>query len=352
MISNDGQKFELNGNFPRETIRLFSTNEGVLAATRRGKFYRYQPQTNESNVDVNDDSAEEAQVETADQEPENAADQKTEAQPSELFVGIGPQTANEIRNESLVAVNRSNSEIAIYNRKILRIYKLVGEGDSEKYAFDRSIEIETGTRPNMSCHIAYQGDHILLVLGNGQVILIDGETLKEKKGYLPNSRFAADSVTASADGRWFAVCYRNETVWLLDTQDDSRMYLSNVRGQGSISAVAFTDNKMLVADRTDRVTAYDLDSFSSTDVYSPAGSALDNAWRYGIKPLYFAFPKPGEFYKVVSYLSSSSDTSTNLDVDLAFQEPTPNPWSPLTSGLVFMGVMLFISCIVFMRTDY
>lgn len=79
---------------------------------------------------------------------------------------------------------------------------------------------------------------------------------------------------------------------------------------------------------------------------------MDNAYRYVIKPLYFAFPKPGEFYKVVTYLSGSADAERNPDVDLTILNPSPNPWSPLTSGLAFMAVMLGLSCLTFSRTDY
>lgn len=336
LVSEDGKKFELKGTFPRETVRLFATKEGILAATRRGKFYRYRPETK-------------IKTETSTEEV------KTDAKERELFVAIGPEAAKEIRNENLIDVNRLNSEVAIYSRGELQVFKLLEEGEegtSERYVFDRSVEVETGTRASMSCRIAYQGNTILVVLGNGQIISLDAETLQEKNGYLPETRFAAETVTASADGRWFAVCYRNETLWLLDTENDETMYRSRVRGQGSISTVSFDDSKMYVADRTDRVTAYDLDSFNATETFTPNGTLMHNAWRYGIKPLYFAFPKPGEFYKVVSHLSSASDTSTNLDVDLAFQETPTNPWSPLTSGLTFMAVMLMLSCLVFSRTDY
>ena len=79
---------------------------------------------------------------------------------------------------------------------------------------------------------------------------------------------------------------------------------------------------------------------------------MQKAWRYGIQPLYSVFPKPGEFYKVVTHLSSSNDSQTNRDVDLTLQDVEPNPWSPLVSGLAFMGVMLGLACLVFARTDY
>lgn len=109
---------------------------------------------------------------------------------------------------------------------------------------------------------------------------------------------------------------------------------------------------MIVADRTDRITAYNPGDLSDTGQWSPSGSFMDNLWRYGVKPLYTIFPKPGEFYRVVSHLSNANDTSENPDVDLEFNSETQNPWSPLISGVNFMVVMLIMSCLWFWRSDY
>ncbi len=40
--------------------------------------------------------------------------------------------------------------------------------------------------------------------------------------------------------------YRNETVWLLDAENDAKITKAPVGGQGSISAVHFDDDEMLV----------------------------------------------------------------------------------------------------------
>jgi len=79
---------------------------------------------------------------------------------------------------------------------------------------------------------------------------------------------------------------------------------------------------------------------------------MEKIYRMVVRPLYRIWPKPGEFYKVVTYLSSSGSSATNRAVDLRQQPKYQNPFAPLTSGLAFMAVMLLISCVYFSRKDY
>lgn len=334
--SDNGRTFSLNGSLPRKTTRLFGTAEGIIAVTSDGDFYHYQP-----NPKPDEPVA------------ENTGEKKAKKKRDPFFVKLGPnENAKDVRNRDLVALNRKNMDVAIYASGEVSIFALEGDGDDRSYVHKRSEKIDTGARDSMSCRVAYQGNTILLVLGNGQIISIDATTLQKKKDYLPEVSFAVDSVEASPDGRWFAVSYVNETVWMLDTENDDQMKKALVGGQGTISAVYFDDESMFVADRTDRVSKYALSDFSKEETFSPGGDMMANAYRYVIKPLYFAFPKPGEFYKVVTHLSSSGDATRNPDVDLTRRDGSTDPWAPLTSGLIFMAIMLLISCVTFSRTDY
>ncbi len=205
----------------------------------------------------------------------------------------------------------------------------------------------------MSGYVGFAGNSIVLVLGNGQVITIDSEKLEERNGYQPETRFGIELVTSSPDGRWFALVYRNKKVWILDTQNDEQIRLANVSGQGDISAVSFDDrNRLWVVDRTDRATRYELENTSRDETLTPGGDWIDWAYRYAVRPFYTVCPKPSEFYKVVTYLSDTTDTSSNQDVDLTRVEPTSDPWSPLWSGLGFMAAMLLLSCTIFHFKDY
>lgn len=322
-ISNDKGNFVRKGSLPSGVTAMEATKSNILCVNRRGRFYRYDPEL------TSDD----------------------EKKPETWFTGVGPDKRIDARESRQVAVNYQSEEIAIYKDGEVVVFAVDESTENKAYKRRVASMIDTGTSIDMTCHVAYQGDTILLALGNGQVIALDSESLEKKFELLPESRVGVESIAGSKDGRWFSLLYRDETVRMLDVENETASKPS-FRGQGSISAIQFTDDKVLVADRTDRVTSYQLDGFVKEESKAPSGTWMQKAWRYAIKPVYFAFPKPGEFYKVVTHLSSSRDAERNRDVDLTFQKVRPNPWSPLISGLVFMAVMLAISCITFSRTDY
>ena len=205
----------------------------------------------------------------------------------------------------------------------------------------------------MSCWVRYQGNIITLALGNGQFITVDATTLKEKNGYLPETRSAVKQLVASPDGRWVAVVYRNEKLWLLDNENPEQIKKANLGSQGTISVVRFDQpNRIWVANHTDRATLYDLETKQELQNYAPESNWFAFAYRYAVGPLYKVFPKPGELYKVVTYLSSTGDTKYNREVDLAQGSETRDPFGPLWSGLGFMGLVLCLSCLLFQYKDF
>jgi hypothetical protein len=246
-------------------------------------------------------------------------------------------------------VNRQNGDIAVYDRGEITIFQRKGE----TYQKHASLELNMDFNKRMSCVLEYQGNTIVLAFGNGQVITVDGERLVEVNGYQPETRSAIDSVTGSPDGNWFALLYRNKKLWILDRKNDATMQRADVRGQGGISTVAFdSDNQLWVADRTDRLTQYDPATGKIEQQFVPGGDWLENTYRYFLAPFYRICPKPGEFYKLVTHLSTAGDTTQNKDVDLRKSAERANPWSPLWSGLTFMLVMLFLACLIFQTRDY
>lgn len=329
------------GRFPTGTILLGQAEGKVLAVTGSGEFYELDQVALASFLQTPSD-------ESADQ----AAD--TEAAPNrssgkEFFEPVGPLDPVDIRSRDNVAVNVQNGNIAVYDRGEITIFQRKGE----TYQKHASLELNIDFNKRMSCVLDYQGNTIVLAFGNGQVITVDGERLVELNGYQPETRSAIDSVTGSPDGNWFALLYRNEKLWILDRQNDATMQRADVTGQGGISTVAFdSDNQLWVADRTDRLTQYDLATGKIDQQFVPGGDWLENTYRYFLAPFYRICPKPGEFYKLVTHLSTAGDTTQNQDVDLRKSAQRANPWSPLWSGLAFMLVMLFLACLVFQTRDY
>jgi hypothetical protein len=295
--------------------------------------------------DKKDDDKKIAKSKTDDKQPEKP-DQRIE----DLFVQVGPERPIDIRDHRFVDINQSNGEIAVYRSRSIFIFKKDENGD---YQLDRSAESDLEIDSSMTAWIKYQGSNVFLCLGNGKIITMDGAKLLHQNEYLPESRSAIFSASASPNGRYLAVTYRNGNVWLLDREKDDKMQKARVSNQGNLKAAVFDpDGKLIVADKTARLSWYDLDSGKQTERLSPKITGIKKFYYWGIKPLYQIFPKPGEFYKLVSHLASSRETENKPDLDLTTTTEPENPWQPFRSGLVFILVMLVLSCLVFQYTDY
>jgi ABC-type transport system involved in multi-copper enzyme maturation permease subunit len=323
-----GSDFKQVGRFPADTIRLLPSNKGVIAVTGVGEFFlidELQVTSNYSSVD------------------------EKKPQDSEVFRSIGPDEKVSVRARNYVALNSSNQRIAVYRKGKLTIFSPSGD----EYRKHAELTLNLDFSNDMSCLVEYQGGTIVLAFGNGRIITVDGESLTEKNEYVVERRSAIVQVSGSPDGKWFTFRYRNGRLWTLDANRADAMQLADVSGQGSISAAHLTaDQRLWVVDRTDRLTQYDLGSGDEVQQFSPRGSFVERAFRYVLDPFYKICPKPSEFYKVVTHLASASDTKVNQDVDLRQTPEQSDPWSPLWSGLAFMGSMLLIACVIFHFKDF
>lgn len=362
LISNkDDLNFKVAGRFPTDAVEQFSGVNGILAVASDGSFYRLdeskleaaQLAVDEEGVDIEPTEVQGPEVKEGDdsqvESPSIVSVAKGDPAEESVFTRIGPDKPTWFGSASQVDYNLSRDEFVIYQRGKLVTYQIQGG----EYREHRTLEIELGFDESMSCLLAAQGDTICLAFGNGKVITVDAEMLQEKNDYHPESRSGVRQVIGAVDGGLFGVLYRNGNLWILDTADDRKMQKADVIGQGDICTFAFGEaGQLWVGDNTDRVTQYASVRGDSQQRFSAAGGWLERIYRYGLRPFYRACPKPGEFYKVVTHLSSSGDTQKNEDVDMNLTIQSSDPWSPLWSGLAFMLAMLSLGCIVFHFKDY
>ena len=324
LMVSDGGAFRKRGSLPNNAQALLASTDGPLVVTGNGEFFRIDAKA--------------------------LADNSPESQGPPEFKSIGPDQRVSFRSGSSVALNPVDQRLAIYGRGTLATF---GMNDDGVYTRENEFDIETGFRSSMSCRIAFGGDLIVLAFGNGRVILIDAATGDERKSWPATDSQPVTQIATRPDGQMFALVYRDETLRMLNTDAKPTLTRAAIRGQGSISSVSFTDKeKLIVADRTDRVTTYNLPALSHEKILSPSGDWVAQSFRYAVAPLYRVFPKPGEFYKVVTHLAQSADASENPDLDLTTEPARQNPWSPLVSGLAFMAGMLALSCWIFSRRDH
>lgn len=344
--------FRRVGFFPRDAMASFGTKDGLLVVNRQGQFLKLDA-TRLQEADLPEQDAKPKAKVAKPSGKQDIGQPESDQDAEKWFRDVGPENAIRVGQTYAVAYNESNEEVAIHEYKDGKNRIYVFKNNNGVYKQDRSVQFDLGTSQRIKCFVAYQGNTIVIVAGNGQVIALASDTLKEIKGYLPETRFPIETLAGSPDGRWFALAYADQRVWILDTQDDQEIRLANVTGQGSISSVSFNQQSELwVVDSQNRATKYAADTLSYQESVDDFGGVLEGIYRYAVAPLYYVFPKPGEFYKVVQYLSSTRDTSVNESVDLIETEVAADPFAPLYSGLAFMIVMLTISCTIFHFKDY
>jgi len=159
LASSAGEPFEKIGKFPTGMTDLLQGKTMVVALTTDGKIYRFQ-------------------------DPTTAADKASDAGKKRLrlkryYVEVSPDEKITVDARGQAAINGQSDDIAIYGEGKLHLLKF----DSEKYTSGINAEIESDIDPSMSCLVEFQGDKVVLALGNGDIILVDSTTLKETGRY-------------------------------------------------------------------------------------------------------------------------------------------------------------------------
>lgn len=345
------------GKFPSGTIQLFPSPHGIIAVTSGGEIYRMNSELVQQRLKVSNE-AEEVASDDTDEIADGSSDEDTISDAvkstEELFVEMGQAEGIRLRNKSSISYNRQLDEFAIYDAGFIKVFGL----NDGSYYLKAELALELSFDKKMTAMIAYSGKTIAVAFGNGKVISVNAETMVEENEFQLESRSAIRQIDGSPDGQYIGVLFRNGNLWMLDLEGGQKMRKVNFFGVKGISTFDLIEGgQVWIGEDIESATLCDLDQGTVVKTLNPSSDLIQSLYRYAIRPAYTICPKPSEFYKVVSHLASSSDTSANENIDLREAErrgnsPGESPWAPLTSGLVFMFVMLAAGCLVFQVKDY
>ncbi len=268
------------------------------------------------------------------------------------FRFAGPEPKLKLAAPTAASVRLPTGDVAIYSRGKL----LVLNRRENDYVPGETVEVPAED-PEQGAAIAWGGDTIVLALGDGRLLTYDASTLQLINESRPDERSEPRWVVASQDGRWFATVLHNATLYLLDTAQgaNASWQEAEVRGQGDISAVAFSaDGTMLVADRAQRVSQYQPESLAFISSMAPPLTGLEIAYYYFLIPLHAVFPKPSELDETVQYVLKGKET-TDLGMsggDLQAKRAHWHPWRPIRSSLIFVLIVLTAACVYIQRQDF
>ncbi len=257
------------------------------------------------------------------------------------FRTLGPQPALELASPAVAAVDRQTSNLVIYSRGKLM---LLERGENE-YSVAKEVTVDADE--DQGAGVAVVRSTVLLALGDGRLLNYSVPDLQLREKYQPEKYSEARFVCASPDGKWLAIVFHNAKLHLLNVEDPEqpKLQIADVRGQGTLSAAAFTnDGCLLVADRTKRVVKYELGSFARQATFAPLLTFGEKAYYYVLEPIYKVFPKPSEMDNTIRYALKQEETVGDAE-DLQAIRGRVRPWDPVISSMIFMAVLLAISCV-------
>jgi hypothetical protein len=267
------------------------------------------------------------------------------------FEKIGPFPDQKWRRPFAAAINQQDGRLAIYSHGVLSVLKLDAKG---RYVVKREVEIET----EKGALVEFVGGRIALATGDGHLRIFDGSSLTEEVDLTPRASAKPRKLAGSPNGRRLAELFDDGHVWLYDV-DEQKPVATKIGSQGDLTAIAFSpENRLLAADGLGRVIAYRLDPFERGNSYQSPMDTVQILYRYVVTPLYTIFPKPSEMNNVVTHLVVGDP------IELFEQSRTPRDelpreerlqidiWQPIISNVIFLAVVLTITCVYIERRDF
>lgn len=259
------------------------------------------------------------------------------------FANVGPKL--QLRPLASAAMDPVSGEVALFDGLKLVLFARQDDGKYKQVA-DHGFDTKRDGK------IALAADLVFLTTDTGEVLRFD-KHFKPQQSLSTKTQSAADAVAVSADGEYLAIVARDGQLALFDSKKGDTIALPLV-GQGDISAVAFQDHDLFAVDRLTRVTRYQLTDLKREAQLDPPMNMAERIYRYALHPLYTVFPKPGQLNQTVSYVLTPKETTPGAIrlQDRNAPEPEIDVWGPVWSNLVFLLVVLAVSCAYVSRKDF
>jgi ABC-type transport system involved in multi-copper enzyme maturation permease subunit len=262
------------------------------------------------------------------------------------FADVGP----ELRISGTISsdMDRSTGQIVVFDGVEVSVYSL---GAERKYGLQAKAALEV-EGPSA---VALAKGTVVVADGKGSIRAFQADTLAEVARFQPYGENTVRSITASADGQWFAAVFHHGKLWVYDAQTRKEARV-RVEGQGTISAALFLPSgELAVADHFTRITRYQPGTFSRAQQLEPAMSWGDRVYWYGIVPAYTVFPKPGELDGAIHYAITGQEAVTAFNPEAPRGRETTvklNVWDPLWQNALFMAAVLAFGCLYVSRKDF
>lgn len=246
------------------------------------------------------------------------------------------------------AIDPASGSVAVYSRGSVLLFTKDAKGK-----FVQSATSKLDGDEGQGAKIAFGGSSVVIARSDGLALFLSATDLAVRATTPLEPASQPRFIATSPDGERIGILFQNRRFWLLDSSAATAKR-ARVRGQGDISAFAFHDEQLLIADRVNRVTDYSVSDLKRGAAYAPAMTTSLIVYYYLVTPIYTVFPKPGELDNTVHYLLTEKET-TDLGIfreDLEQARENLHPWRPVWSSAIFVAVMLGLACLYIERHQF
>jgi ABC-type transport system involved in multi-copper enzyme maturation permease subunit len=290
--------------------------------------------------------------------PTDGVDNQDEDDVLEYFTEVSPLASLPPEEIEWISWEESTRRLAFYGNGRLTLLHWDGErfqwADRDRYGLPREVSARA---------IAMGGDHVWIGAGNESLFDVALESGIVTEFPWPSQANIVSMVGAS-DGSRVVILDANGVVWQWE-QGKEVIAKVSVRGQGKIRAIAVGNKEQFwVVDENSLVHAYNWKDARYAKSAVNSMGFFQAFYVYGVEPIYWLSPKPGEFYRVVTVMAELARPD---EIEANPQQPDAvprdverrsavqnarSPWLPIWNGLAFIAIMLALSVVYFERQDF
>ncbi len=245
-----------------------------------------------------------------------------------------------------VAADWTTKRIVVYARGKLYTLKREKEIFSKDAELDLKIPSDTVVRVDFN-------EYFALVCPHAQApMLVDLTNMQVVSSFEELGKPTMKRIAVAKDGR-IAVLTVDGDVWVM-SKDGEKMTRPNVVGQGEGTTIQFDETgKLWVAHHTKQVDVWNEGLSGSVKSYRPARTVPEFIFDFIINPFYLVNPKPTAVNETIQYLLRNPENKLPmLDRTVSdIPQIERDPWMPIWTNCIFIGVMLSLGCWYLHRQD-
>lgn len=348
-------------------------DESMVLVTMFGEFYRLKfsdlsvetpAVENEGTITVQvGGGPSEVVEETPMEEVEAEEESETEPAVADVFENVTPLETLPTGSTRTLAYDAKAKAFALWHEGLVHLVRWNGT----RFEVVSGEQFEIGEDQDVDA-IAFGGGQVYLQ-GNDEIVIIDVANKQMRRQAWKGRPIT--SIVADAAGVGALILDADGYLWRI--RPDGQISGINGRSDGSFRAITVNDaGECWAIERFYSLEKIDLQEGRSVDVRSqPTGTSV-SIYRYVVSPIYEIAPKPGEFYKMVRALvivmnrdekdeTKSEEGSESDEQEITEEEEqqvgeldflvNSDAWKPATNGIIFIGVMMLLSVLVFRRLD-